>query len=386
MNETQAIVDACTRTGDAKMALATVVDVEGSGYRRPGARMLIVEDGRTAGAISGGCLERDVCEHALRAMAARAPLLVTYDTASDADIVWGLGLGCNGMVRVLIEPLQGNAAAHLDFLMRLTHERRAGAAALIFAVDGKEDVRVGDRWFLDQEGTEERTTHGIAVGIVDDAKAVLRSQRSCVRRYQSPAGNVDALIEFVQPPPSLLIFGAGYDALPVMRFARVLGWGVTIVDNQCSSQTAERFRDADQVVLRRAEEAFAHLAIDRQTEAIVMAHNYLHDKEALRALISSPARYIGCLGPRKRSERMLRELREEGSIFNPQQLARVHAPIGLDIGAETPEEIALSILAEIRAALAGREGASLKYKCAPIHEPAAKLESIEQRGQSITEV
>lgn len=379
MNELNRLITAANRAHShgVKAVLVTVVATHGSVYRRAGARMLVLGDGQTVGAISGGCLERNACAHARDVMRAGAPAVVTYDTTSEADIVWGLGLGCNGVVRLLVEPLEGDARRHLSFLARLACDRQMGVAALVFSAEGETGANVGDRYLLDSSGVHGVVSHvrGAARMILDDAVAALHARQSINKSYRTEGGKVEAFIEVVQPPPSLAIFGAGFDVSPVARFARELGWHIAVVDTRANSQESDRLPEADEIVLCRAQEVGERITLDHRTAAVVMSHNYLHDKEVLRTLVASPARYIGCLGPRRRTERLLRELQSEGEVFSDRQLARVHAPVGLDIGAETAEEIALSIVAEIRAALAGRQGASLKNKLAPIHDPAAEADA-----------
>jgi xanthine dehydrogenase accessory factor len=354
------------------------VQTQGSVYRGAGARMLVTEDGDTAGSISAGCLERDVCDHAREAIERGEPRLVTYDTTSAGDIVWGLGLGCNGVVRVLVEPLEGEnegGGGCLAFLARLATERTAGAAATVYRAEPLAGVSIGERWCLEADDLLRDASSSIPIEIREAMRTAIRDERSSTASLGSMDGLAEVFVEYVPPVPSLLVFGAGPDAVPVVHLARTLGWRVTVVDTRAREESTARFAEADQVVLCRAESVTAQGRADGHTAALVMSHDYLHDLAVLRAVLPSAARYVGVLGPRARTERMMRELREEGIVFSEDHLARLHAPVGLDIGAETPEEIALSILSEIRAVCAGRSGAPLRDRSAPIHDRGAVAEA-----------
>jgi xanthine/CO dehydrogenase XdhC/CoxF family maturation factor len=323
MNEVRALVeafDAANLRGEM-CALATVVSVEGSSYRRPGARMLVRETGIHTGTISAGCLESDVIEHAKRVIQSGAAKLVEYNTATTSDEeVWGLGLGCNGIVRVVVEPLAPGSPC-IEAL-RLSCEARPDDApvsvATVYDVDGAAKV------FIDK----------------------------------------------LLPPVPLVIFGAGQDALPVVELARELGWHTEVVDPQARPASRSRFAIADQVTLSRPEDIGAHVRITPRTMTLLMSHNYAQDLALLRFLLASPARYIGVMGPPKRTERMLRELAAaEG-------MGRLHSPAGLDIGANGPAEIALSIVAEMRAVLNGRRGGKLRERRGSIHGGPADGECV----------
>jgi xanthine dehydrogenase accessory factor len=361
VNETQAILERYRRLAadGTPAALATVVRVEGSSYRRPGARMLVPQTGQATGTLSAGCLERDVAERAAEVVRTGRPTVVTYDTTTDDDIVWGLGLGCNGVVRVLIEPATGERMADLArFLEACSGGARPGAAATVYDREGDPDAEVGARALLFPDGTVAGDLD--RSDLLDDLRAAARTGEPADRRYRTPDGHLDVFVEIVEPRVPLVVFGAGHDALPVVTLARSLGWHTTVVDTRARAATRERFADADAVVLCRPDEVGAHVTLSESTVAVLMTHNYLEDLEVLRTLVASPARYVGCLGPGRRTERLLGELGLEAS-------GRIYGPVGLDIGAETPEEIALSIVAEIRAVLAGRDGGSLRDREGAIH-------------------
>jgi len=351
-------------------ALATVVNAKGSTYRRPGARMLIAQSGWMVGTISGGCLEGDVFERAQQVILSAEPTVVKYDTMSGEDIVWGLGLGCNGMVQVLIERLAPQSKLNcLAFLAECLRCRQPGVLATVFGVEGQTRVKVGSRLMLhhDNTVTSEIGDCNLTSAVIDDAHTALHDRRSTVKTYQFSAGNAEVLLEAIQPPTPLVIFGAGHDAVPVVHFAKELGWHVTVVDSRPTYATPERFPLADDVILTRPETVHDCVTVNHLTVAVVMTHNYLHDRELLRTLLPSPLRYLGLLGPKSRTERLLQELRQAGITPTYEQLCRLHGPIGVDIGADTPEEIALAIVAEIQAVLANRAGGFLRDRKQPIH-------------------
>jgi xanthine dehydrogenase accessory factor len=356
MNETRALVeafDAADVRGE-RCALATVVSVEGSSYRRPGARMLVSETGASTGTISAGCLESDVIEHAMRVIGTGETKLVEYDTASTSDeMAWGLGLGCNGTVRVLVEPVASGS-------LSIEALRRSCAVpvtvATVYQATPPGLAPVGARLAIDEEGDvrHEKLSDGMA--------ARLESELRTPSRGGIPS--VEVFVETLLPPVPLVIFGAGQDVLPVVELARGLGWRTEVVDPQARPASLSRFALADRVTLARPEEAGAHVQITPRTMALLMSHNYAHDLALLRFLLASPAHYIGVMGPRQRTERMLKALAgaEERGRFEDASLARLHSPVGLDIGANGPAEIALSIVAEMRAVLAERDGGKLRQR------------------------
>ncbi|MEX1275472.1 MAG: XdhC/CoxI family protein [Bacteroidota bacterium] len=352
-----------------KLALATVVKVKGSTYRRPGARMLMTDDGRTVGSISGGCLEGEVLEKAkLHVINGKAQLAV-YDMVSDAD-VWGLNQGCNGIMHLLLEPVtHPQGAIQFRFLHHCLRGQRRGVMATVFRVEGEIKVELGARVMLSEDGTvtEDVREPFLTSALLEDCREVLRSGRSANKEYRLTHGSVEAFIEFLSPPLPLVIIGAGSDAMPVARLAKELGWHVTVVDHRPALATRERFPSADVLKVARPEDYPSELALSPGNAVVIMTHNFSHDLEILRHMLPTPLRYLGLLGPKQRTELLLRKLRESGSHPTEEQVARIHAPIGLDVGADSPEEIALSILAEIQAALSHRGGGFLKNHDGPIH-------------------
>ncbi len=374
MNEIQVLLEAFAslKRDSARAALATIVKVTGSAYRRPGARMLIAPDGRTVGSISAGCLDRDVCERAQQVIASGAAAVATYDTTAAGDDVWGLGLGCAGLVEVLIEPLGQDAPASqvLAFLGERVTRRDVGVVVTVFRSEGAAAGANGSRLMLTEGGEAFCSVEDarLAQALADEARQALREGRSRLREYAVSGGTAEALIEVVSPPMPLVIYGAGDDAIPLARLAKEVGWHVTVVDSRSGYATTERFPWADAVVVVRPQDAGPCVPVDDQTAAVVMTHNYGHDLELLKRLLPSPVRYLGILGARNRTLSMLRGLKEAEVAVGDHDLAKVYSPVGMDIGAETPEEIALAILAEIRAVTTGRTAGFLRDRKGPIHD------------------
>ena len=383
MNEVRALVeafDAANRRGE-RCALATVVSVEGSSYRRPGARMLVCEGGASTGTISAGCLEGDVVAHAKRAIRAGEVRLVGYDTASTSEEdVWGLGLGCNGIVHVLVEPLAPDSP-YVEALRR-SCEAHAGIAPVTVATvyrhappgpaSAAARIDTGARLFIYGSGEvgRERLSGEAAAMLEGEVRALsLGGTMSGSRLFDVEEGAVKVFVETLLPPVPLVVFGAGHDALPVVELARSLGWQTEVVDPQARPASLSRFAAADHVTLARPEEVAARVSITPRTLTLLMSHNYSHDLLLLKFLLASPAPYVGVMGPRKRTERMLSELAagEDAFRLGEEDGERLHSPAGLDIGANSPAEIALSIIAEMRAALDGRRGGKLRERRGAIH-------------------
>jgi xanthine/CO dehydrogenase XdhC/CoxF family maturation factor len=329
MKEFPAIVRTLLSSSDAPAGhvLATLVSVSGSSYRRPGARLLLTGEKQRVGSISGGCLEEDVLIRAERVAASGRAEVVTYDTSAENDLVWGVGLGCHGVVDILLEKLPPRPA-WAEILAANLRSRTATPLAVVW--QSENPARIG--------------TH---------------------LATELPAISGDRVfLETVQPPTALTIFGAGDDAQPLLRLAKELGWHVTVADPRAAFATQERFPLADAVINGAAETLVARANPQADSLAVVMTHHYIHDVPVLRELLARPLHYIGLLGPKKRAEQICSDL---GLAPGSPERARLHAPVGLDLGAETPEEVALSILAEMRAVLARRDARPLRERSRPIH-------------------
>jgi len=352
---------------DTQTALATVVHLDGSSYRRPGARMLITDEGQLTGAISGGCLEGDALRKALLVMSQQRPMLVTYDTMDEDDAKFGIGLGCNGIIQVLIEPINPAEANNPVDLLKIVAEKREKAVLVtLFSLENKKDTQPGTCLLLKENKQTARNTPLKDI-LVKDGMQVLQNGQSVFRNYQSENLNLTAFIELVEPAVSLIAIGAGNDVIPLIAMAEILGWETMVIDGRPAYAKKERFVSSCQVLVSKPENVISQVAIDERTVFVLMTHNYNYDMAMLHQLLLKNVTYVGMLGPKKKLDRILGELRDQGTNFTEQQLGSVHSPVGLDIGAETSEEIALSILSEIKAVLSGKQGLSLHSNTGSIH-------------------
>jgi xanthine dehydrogenase accessory factor len=377
MKEIQSIINAFDEAQQQgkQTALATVVHVQGSSYRRPGARMLITEDGQLTGAISGGCLEGDALRKALLVMARKQPMLVTYDTTDEDDAKLGVGLGCEGIIHIVIEPIQIELADNpIQLLKTISAQRQNAVLVMLFSLQDRREVQPGTCLLQLQNETvvSNLNNAGLKQALVADAKTAFINQVSATKTYISEGKQFTAFIELIQPAVSLVIVGAGNDAIPVAQIAGIMGWQVTVADGRPQYATAARFPGATRVLVAKSDKVTEEVTIDAQTVFVLMTHNYNYDLKLLRQLITQRITYIGMLGPRKKLVRMLDELKAEGIQPTEEQLACIYGPVGLNIGAENAEEIALSIIAEIKAVIAGRSGQSLRNSTDTIHPRVEK--------------
>ena len=347
-------------------ALATVVHVEGSSYRRAGARMLVTDDGELTGAISGGCLEGDALRKARLVMVQQKPMLVTYDTTDDDDAKLGVGLGCNGIIHILIEPINADAVnSPIALFKQFLAKREPVVLITMFSLNDKQAAQPGTCALLNQEEqiTGKFPDNTIEAAILPDAKDVLKNGNSVTKTYVYQ-DKFTCFIELLQPAVSLVVIGAGNDAIPLTNLAAVLGWQVTVVDGRANYISAQRFPNVKEFIVAKPDTALSNINFDGRTVFVLMTHNYNYDMAILKQLLPLHLSYIGALGPKKRLTRMLDELTGEGMDITAGQLASVYGPAGLDVGSENSEEIALSIVAEIQAVLTKRNGSSLRDKTA----------------------
>lgn len=329
----------------APCALATIVATAGSTYRKSGARMLIEADGRITGLLSGGCFEHDVRERTAALFAGGAPLAVEYDLRSLDDLVFGMGAGCEGAMRVLIEPMTPDTVAALE---QARAANALGAGAALVVVHRGPSAALGTHAWPAPPGRS--LDRRIASGCLE----ALARGASQSARYDEHEAPIEAWIQYLAPPPKVLVCGAGPDAEPLVALLTTLGLPVTVVDHRPAYARADRFPRAT-VVLAPSDALAAHAVLGDFAAAVVMSHHLTSDANYLRALAATTVPYVGLLGPRARRERLLAELGEAGGSLS----ARLRGPIGLDIGAATPESIALAIAAEIHALAAGRSGGAL---------------------------
>lgn len=358
------------KTLGKRCALATVVHVEGSSYRRPGARMLISEEGRLTGAISGGCLEGDAKRKALLVINEQVPSLVTYDTMDEDDATIGIGLGCNGIIHILIEPIQHEDPNNpMVILQNITEDRQNSVIFTFFSFKNKKQKNTGTKYFVNQ------SAHNLEDTILDidrhlllkEAKNVLIEAKNVWLNFPTAEEEITVFLQFVPPAVSLIIVGAGNDVLPLVDMADVLGWDTTVIDGRANYAKKERFEKACDVFIAKPEQVIESVVIDDFTFFALMTHNYNYDKALLHELCQNKVRYIAMLGPKNKLQRILDEYEEENRPLSQTQIASIYSPAGLDIGAETSEEIALSILSEIKAVMSYKQGNPLRNKEEGIH-------------------
>lgn len=351
-----------------KVALATVVKVDGSAYRRPGARMLVTEQGALTGAISGGCLEGDALRKAQTVIFQQQSMIATYDTTDEDDQKFGVGLGCNGIIQVLIEPIDFDDPHNpLALLERATQTREISWIVTVFSLESQRSAQVGTLGvFVGGEFYGNPSAIGEAHFklIYDNATKHIDIQDFNTKKIPDVDG-LFTFIEPIRPALRLLLFGAGNDTMPLAKMADLLGWQVFLIDGRKSHATRQRFPSAKRVVVSPADEALLDLDFDPYTVALLMTHNFEYEAVVLEKLQPANLAYIGVLGPKRKTMKLIERLASKGI---PVKTDNLFAPMGLDLGAEGAEEIALAILGEIRAVLNGRKPIHLRDKTGPIHE------------------
>lgn len=370
MKEIKAIVKAYDETDKDSLhaALATVVRVEGSSYRRTGARMLVLDNGTWVGGISGGCLEGDALKRARLAINNSKSTLITYDTSEDDPHQIGVGLGCNGIIDVLFTPLDFNNPDNPVEILKSCIRANRDTHILITI------TKLNGNWGNLIEGQVIKYTGSDSLNTFEDpglkdrlnkaAELQISKNTSNSFHYESQDGrSADMFIEILPPEIHVVLIGHQYDVYPMSRLLKELGWRVSIVAELIKVNTKIR-AIADEI---RPVSEFSELLVDEHTAIILMSHDYKTDKRNLPMVLRSNAPFIGMLGPRLRSEKIWKELAEENNPVSETDMQRIYAPLGLDIGAVTPEEIALSLAAGIRAAFSGRDGQFLKFRQSPIH-------------------
>ncbi|HEY7564737.1 MAG TPA: XdhC/CoxI family protein [Acidimicrobiia bacterium] len=342
MFESQQILQTVREWNERRVpfALATVVGVRGSTYRGLAARQLMSTDGVSVGTVSGGCLDQDLAKVVDRVVAEGRASLVEFDLTADDEAVWGWGIGCNGATELLVEPARS--------AIELAAMAETMPAAIIHDLSGENlgchrPVELGDpEW-----------------------GQTVASARAAGRHARVHQSGQSYLIEVLSGPPRLVVCGAGHDAVPLVKLAADLGFEVTVVDDRRQFLAAERFPEAALLVHCRPADLASRVPLDQATSIVIMSHNYVRDLAFLGATRGSEVAYVGCLGPGERLERMLKDLAADGVVFDPDELARLHGPAGLDLGAEGPFEIAWSVLAEVMATRRHASGGSLVLRKGP---------------------
>jgi len=376
MSELQDVLRAIEegRARGDRMALATIVGVSGSTYRREGARLLVPQNGKPVGTISGGCLEGDVREAAKEVMESGIPRLLHFDLTADDEVVWGWGLGCNGIVDVFVEPAEG-AVETAGAIRRAVEEQRHLVSLTVVEADETSGVKPGARMVVHPDGGAHGSlgSPGLDEAGANEALNALEDEGSGVVDL---AEGVRVFVEVLVPPLRLLVCGAGHDAIPLVRFAATLGWRVEVIDDRDAFLKSGRFPDAVRFVNAEPVDAAREAGVDERTYVAVMSHNFLRDKDYLRSFLGTPTPYIGMLGPKARLQRLLDALRAEGYEPREKDLSAVHGPAGLDLGGDGPEEVAWAIVGEIMALRNGRPGGFLRDRQGPIHERPQAQEAI----------
>jgi len=341
--------------GEDALVLGTVVATEGSTYRKPGAMMLIAADSNYRGLISGGCLESDLAAHAREVFADGKTRNVCYDMSEGDDFAWGLGLGCDGIIHLMLQRLDGNTGfGFFKILDKAWKNRNSGLLSLVtsssdpaysagdYSLDCGTGFSTGDTLLMQGKRTNEGTSFS--------------SGHDMSRRYwqdsiKTVSGSIELLLIPIMPPPAILICGAGHDAVPVARLAAEMGWNCAVVDHRPGFARADRFPASCEVRVLLPSDLSQQIALEKVDAAVLMTHHLGHDRAYLSQVVEASLSYIGLLGPRARRDRLLGEIGATG--------VHVYGPAGLDIGAEMPESIALAIIAEIHAFLNRRDGSML---------------------------
>ena len=366
MHELQTIINAfqSRQQKEETTFLATIVNTFGSTYRQKGAKMLITEKGEMMGTLSGGCVENDIFHYTKQISS--EPLLMSYDATSSEDLIWGFGLGCNGVVQILLEKLDSlNNLSPLNLINECLKSQRYGAIATIFSVEGRVNLKIGSRFILYPDDTTytDIQNQELKKAIASDTIAAKNTRQSTVNKYQLSSGSVEVFIDVIQPPTSLIIFGAGRDVLPVVKLAKVIGWQVTLVDCRAQEKTYQRFALADKIILTRRDIISQQISVDENIVTVVMTHNYFDDRDIIKFLLPTSIPYLGVMGSKNRIAKIIEELNPTKT-----QLEKLYSPIGLNIGADTPAEIASAIVTEIQAVLTKRNAGFLRACSQPLHQ------------------
>lgn len=335
-------------------AIAIVTAIDGSAYRRPGAKLLVDDQGGVLGGISGGCLEEDVRQVGLAVIQSGQTRVLSYDTSADDTTVFGFGLGCGGRIEVLVMPLAPVLASGVFTQLEDELEKDEPLALSVCVEDGGRggallaSPRGHLAGTLGDPSLDEGTT--VAAQAALDAK---RPQRQAVAQRQ-------VFTEVLRPPPKFLVCGAGDDARPLVELASSIGFRVFVADHRGGFLTAERFPAAHRLLKLRPQHPSADLPSDRSTYAVVKTHAFQHDRAWVERLLAGEAPYIGVLGPRSRVQKILAELGAQGE-------GRVFGPVGLDLGADGAEQVALSVVAEVLALYSHRKPRHLREREGALH-------------------
>jgi xanthine dehydrogenase accessory factor len=352
-----AIGEALDRESDA--VLATIIDVEGSAYRRPGAKMLIEDDG-SAGSLTAGCLEDEVRSLTSEVLEAGRPRIETYDLTGDDD-VWGLGMGCNGIITVLLEPLR---ESYRPVVESVTDGDDCGVVTVVSG-----DRPLGERGFYDPEtGFSDDLPGWLCEELREPTAALLEQGKTDTLRVETDHGTVELFIEGIEAPSNLIVVGSGPDVNPVVELAKRVDFQVTVVTFRGALSSGSNFPSADAVRATSPTDLRDDIDFDSDTYVVVMTHNFIDDRLALENLIDTPVSYIGLMGPQERFEEMLADYADKGVSISEDETSCIYTPIGLNLGGDSPYRIAYSIVAEVLAVVNDRMPQHLTEREGPIHD------------------
>ena len=354
---------------DREAALATIVSVDGSAYRRPGAKMLVAADGDSYGLITAGCIEDEVRELVEAVLGAGEPHVETYDLMEDDDI-WGLGLGCNGIIDVLVEPISTDFATLID---AVSMRRPIGQLTIV----GESEAIGARAYFQDGEwiAVDDAIPDWVLEEVAGATKTLIAEDKAETITVEAGDTTMQVFIEGIQPAPRLLVLGSGPDVGPLVELGRKNGYDVGVVSFRGAVDIEARFPVANSHYSTKPAMLSDEVPLDGQTYAVVMTHNFLDDRIAMGELLDADVPYIGLMGPRKRFAEMSEDFAAEGRHFSEEEMSRIFTPVGLDLGSGSPYGIATSVIAEVMAVASGRTPQHLKTREGPIHDRAS-LEAI----------
>jgi xanthine dehydrogenase accessory factor len=342
--------------------LATVVDVEGSAYRRPGAKMLVTPDGENHGSVTAGCLEDEVGSFASAVLADGESHIETYDLTGDDD-VWGLGVGCNGVINILVEPVDESYRPVVETAAAGTDVGIATVIASDDSIVGTHVVYRPDQGFV---GATNDAPDWLINAVADPIADLTAEGQSGTVRVTTNGRTADVFVDGIAALPELVVLGSGPDVAPIVELAKNCDFRVTVLTFR-GAVAEERFPRADAVRTTSPASIRDEYDFTDNTSVVVMSHNFIDDRLAVEELLDSPVPYLGLLGPRKRFEEMLDDWADEGRILTDAELDRIYTPIGLDLGGGSPYQIAHSVVAELLAIQNDRDPGHLKEREGPIH-------------------
>lgn len=342
--------------------LATIVDVEGNAYRRPGAKLLIGRD-EHVGNVTAGCLEDEVASIADEVLEDGKTRIETFDLMEDEEDLWGLGIGCNGIIDMFLEPVDEG------YLPAVEAASGGENVALVTILESEELPEYGRAIYRPSTGvTEADLPMWARTAIERSAETLLNDERSRTVRIVDGDRSATVFVDSIVSPPKVAIFGTGPDVKPVVDLAKKSGFDVTVVGFRGAAATEDAFPNADRVLSTSPADVRDIISFDGRTYTVVMTHNFLDDRLTVDELVKTPVPYVGLMGPRNRFEEMMSDFASEGRSFDQRELDRIYTPIGLDLGGGEPYQIAHSIVAEILAVHNDRTPTHLKVREGPIHD------------------